>query len=138
MFTARQVMRQPVHSIQPADSVAAAVREMQARGISCLIVAPRYPGDGFGICTKSDIIGKVVARGRDAQRVRVADVMTRPVYTVRPDSSLRECAALMMRYHVRRLPVCPEGGQPVGIVSDSDVFDALLNFHTEAAASFSL
>jgi CBS domain-containing protein len=131
-------MKQPVHSIQPAESVAAAVREMQARGISCLIVAPRYPGDLFGIVTKSDIIGKVVARGRDPQRVHVSDVMTRPVFTVRPDSSMRECAALMMRYHVRRLPVCAEGGPPVGIVSDSDVFDALLNFHTESATSFSL
>jgi CBS domain-containing protein len=138
MLTARQVMRQPVHSIQPADSVAAAVREMQARSISCLIVAPRYPGDGFGIVTKSDVIGKVVARGRDPQRVHVSDVMTRPVVTVQPDSTMRECAALMMRYHVRRLPVCADGSAPLGIVSDSDVFDALLNFHTEASASFSL
>lgn len=131
-------MKQPVHSIQPAESVSAAVRAMQAHSISCLIVVPRFPGDGFGIVTKSDVIGKVVARGRDPQRVHVSDVMTRPVHTVQPDSTMRECAALMMRYHVRRLPVCAEAGQPVGIVSDSDVFDVLLNFHTEGAASFSL
>jgi CBS domain-containing protein len=44
----------------------------------------------------------------------------------------------MMRHRVRRLPVVDERNCPVGIVSDSDVFDALLNFHTESAASFSL
>jgi CBS domain-containing protein len=138
MLTARQLMRQPVAAIQPADSVAAAVREMQARGISSLIVLPKFAGDAFGIITKADIVGKVVAKGRDPRRVHVADAMTRPVVTVRPESSLRECAALMMRHHVRRLPVCAGDGAPLGMVSDSDVFDALLHIHTDGAASFSL
>jgi CBS domain-containing protein len=70
--------------------------------------------------------------------MHVAAVMTRPIHTVAPECTVRECAALMMRHHVRRLPVVGERGEPVGIVSDSDVFDALLHFHTEAAASFSL
>lgn len=131
-------MRQPVAAIPSAESVAAAVREMQARGISSLIVLPRYDGEAFGIITKSDVVAKVVARGRDPARVPVADVMTRPVVTVGPECSMRECAALMMRHHVRRLPVCAGDGPPVGIVSDSDVFDALLYLQTEGAASFSL
>jgi len=64
--------------------------------------------------------------------------MTKSLHAIGPDCSLRECAALMMRHRIRRLPVFAEGGQLVGIVGDSDVFDTLLNFHTEAAASFSL
>ena len=32
---------------------------MQARGISSLIVAPRYAGDRFGIVTKVDVIAKL-------------------------------------------------------------------------------
>ena len=130
-------MRQPVHCIQPADSVAQAVREMQKHRISSLLVPPRFEGEVYGIVTKHDVINKVVAQGRDPARVRVAEVMSRPVLTVTPDCSMKECAALMMRHRIRRLPVFVQGA-PVGIVSDSDVFDALLNFHTEAAASFSL
>lgn len=138
MLTARQIMRQPVHTIQAAESVAQAVRAMQACDISSLLVAPRFDGEGHGIITKADVVAKVVARGRDPARVHVSDVMSRPLHTVGPDCSMRECAALMMRFHVRRLPVCDERGHPIGIVSDSDVFDALLHFHTDAAASFSL
>ncbi len=138
MFTARHIMRQPVREIHAAESVAQAVRAMQAHGISCLLVAPRFDGDGYGIITKADVVGKVVARGRDPGRVCVRDVMTRPLHTVPAEASMRQCAALMMRYHIRRLPVVDERGRPLGIVSDSDVFDALLHFHTEAAASFSL
>ena len=131
-------MRQPVITIQAAESVAHAVREMQAHDISSLLVLPRFDGEGYGIITKADVIAKVVARGRDPGRVHVSAAMTRPLHTVAPDCSLRECAALMMRHHVRRLPVMAERGEPLGIVSDSDVFDALLHFHTEGAASFSL
>jgi CBS domain-containing protein len=138
MLSARQIMRQPVITIPAAESVAQAVREMQAHDISCLLVPPRFDGEGYGIITKADVIAKVVARGRDPSRLHVSAAMTRPLHTVGPDSGMRECAALMMRYHVRRLPVVSERGEPLGIVSDSDVFDALLHFHTDDAASFSL
>jgi len=137
MLTARQIMRQPVHVIHRADSVARAVRLMQAHGVSSLLVPPRFEGEAYGIITKGDVIAKVVAPGRDPLRVHVSEVMTGSLHTIEPECSLRECAALMMRHRIRRLPVFA-GGEPVGIVGDADVFDTLLNFHTDAAASFSL
>ena len=131
-------MRRPIISIRAAESVAHAVREMQAHDISCLLVEPRFEGEGYGIITKADVVAKVVARGRAPERIHVSAVMTRPMHTVAPDCSVDECAALMRERHVRRLPVMTAGGEVVGIVSDSDVFDALLKFHAEAAASRSL
>jgi CBS domain-containing protein len=136
--TARDIMRQPVVSIPAAESVAEAVRRMQSRRISSLIVLPRYAGDPFGIITKADVVAKVVAAGKDAQRLHVSDVMTQPVHTVAPDCTMRDCAALMMLYRVRRLPVCGDGGEPIGIVSDSDVFGALLRIDSQPAPSFLL
>ena len=137
MLTVGQIMHQPVSTIAPGEPVAEAVREMHRRGISSLLVPPRYEGEVYGIITKHDVVAKVMLEGRDPARVRVADVMTCPLRSVSPDSTLRECAALMMLHHIRRLPVFVND-QLVGIVSDSDVFDALLHFHTEAATSFSL
>ena len=67
MLNARQIMRQPVITIPAAESVAQAVREMQAHEISCLLVAPRFEGEGYGIITKADVVGKVVARGREPE-----------------------------------------------------------------------
>ena len=130
-------MRQPVHTIHRADSVARAVRLMQAHDVSSLLVPPRFEGEAYGIITTGDVIAKVVAQGRDPLRVHVSEVMTGTLRIIEPECPLRECAALMMRYRIRRLPVFV-GDEPVGIVGDSDVFDTLLNFHTEAAASFSL
>jgi CBS domain-containing protein len=134
---ARHVMRQPLHTIQAADSVALAVRQMQINRISSLIVPPRYEGEVYGILTKHDILGKVVAAGRDPLRVLVREAMSTPLIGVDPESPLRRCASLMMLHRIRRLPVLV-AGRPVAMVSDSDVFDALLNVHTEAAWSASL
>lgn len=125
-------MRQPLFTISASDSVALAIRQMQLNRVSSLIVLPRDDGAKYGILTKHDILGKVVAASRDPVQVRVGEVMTSPLVSVDLDCSARRCAALMMQNHIRRLPVV-QNGQPIGIVSDSDVFDALLNFHTEAA-----
>lgn len=132
MLTARQLMRQPLHTISARDSVALAIRRMQLNHISSLIVPPRDENGEYGILTKHDILNKVVAADRNPVQVRVGEVMTSPLVSVDLDCSARRCAALMMQNHIRRLPVV-QNGQPIGIVSDSDVFDALLNFHTEAA-----
>jgi len=134
MVCAREIMRQPVVTIQAAESVAHAVREMQAHAISYLLVQPRFEGESYGIITKADVVAKVVAAGRDASRIHVAAAMTRPVLTVKPDCTVRECATLMTRHSVRRLPVLSERGEPVGIVKYSDVFGALLQVDGEAPA----
>jgi CBS domain-containing protein len=42
------------------------------------------------------------------------------------------------RHRVRRLLVCAENGELIGIVSDSDVFGALPRLDSSAAPSFSL
>jgi CBS domain-containing protein len=130
-------MRQPLFTIPAGTSVARAITMMHLHGVSSLIVQPRYEGEAYGIITKHDILAKVVAQDRDMRRVSVAEAMTAPMVTVGPDCSARQCASLLMRHHIRRLPVVVDG-RPVGMVSDSDVFDALLNFHTEAATSASL
>jgi CBS domain-containing protein len=49
----------------------------------------------------------------------------------------RDGTALMMRHRVRRRPVCAESGEPIGIVSNSDVFGALLRFDGPAGPLFS-
>lgn len=132
MLTARQLMRQPLLTVAPTDSVALALRQMRLHHVSSLIVRPKGEGGTYGILTKHDVIDKVVALGRDPNHVRVGEAATARLISVDPECSARRCAALMMQHRIRRLPVC-EAGRPVGIVSDSDVFDALLNFHTDEA-----
>lgn len=53
--------------------------------------------------------------------IRVADCMTASPLTVSPQTSLREALELMMRKHVRHLPVVDAGAKLVGMVTDRDL-----------------
>ena len=55
----------------------------------------------------------------------VGDIMTTELITITPDTHLLLIIDIMIKKHVRRLPVL-EGGKIVGIVYISRVFDHLL------------
>lgn len=124
MYTAEDVMSNPVISIEAKVTVAEAVLLMRRKGISSLLVKPTAAGEPFGIVTKRDVISKVVAADRDLKSTKVDEVMSKPVLSVPLGCSLQECSRLMARGGVRRLPVFEEG-QPRGIVSDTDIFAAV-------------
>ena len=55
-----------------------------------------------------------------------ADIMSRDVVTVSPDSSWLEAAALLRRHSVKALPVIGENERVVGIVSATDLVDKMV------------
>lgn len=52
--------------------------------------------------------------------MRICEIMTKKVETVRPTATVRDAADLMRRKHVRHL-VVKKHGKVVGVVSDRDV-----------------
>lgn len=59
---------------------------------------------------------------------RAADVMTRNVITVTPDTELSEVANLLERHSIKRLPVVEEG-RLVGLISRANLIQALAALH---------
>ena len=53
--------------------------------------------------------------------IKVSDVMSRDVVTVRPETPSRAIAALLSRQKISAVPVVDETGSPVGIVSEGDL-----------------
>ena len=53
--------------------------------------------------------------------MRVKDVMTADVRTVRPGASLREVASILAERRISGLPVVDEGGELLGVVSEGDI-----------------
>src|SRR3569833_3617460 len=52
--------------------------------------------------------------------MKVSDVMTRDVQTVRPDQTAREAASFMLRADAGSIPVL-EGDRLVGMITDRDI-----------------
>jgi CBS domain-containing protein len=61
----------------------------------------------------------------EAQTIR--EIMTPRVITVAPDLTVRELARLLLRNKVSGVPVVNPQGQPIGIVSKSDILDCTQN-----------
>ena len=51
----------------------------------------------------------------------VGERMSKPVITVRPDTSMPEALDMMRKEHIRRLPVVNEKHEVVGMLSLSDL-----------------
>ena len=107
-----------VVSVAASDSVLAAASLMNQRTIGGLVV---LEGERvIGIFTERDVLRRVVVTGRDPATTAVKEVMTTPVATCRPETTLAECRAFMTDKRIRHLPVV-EGRRLLGIVTIGDL-----------------
>ena len=84
--------------------------------------APVLDGDQLvGIFTERDILRRVVAAGRDADAMPVAEAMTPDPRTVSAETSLVNAFALMMEGKFRHLPVVDGGGRVIAMLSIRDI-----------------
>ena len=78
-----------------------------------------------GIFTERDYAREGEVKGRVAKETLVAEVMTKQMVSITPETALDECVELMGRYRVRHLPIV-EKDRVVGIVSIRRLAEALL------------
>lgn len=65
------------------------------------------------------------AQLRQAENLMIRDLMTKDVSTVRPDTTLREAAQILLKLRISGLPVVDENSKPVGIVTEADFLTAM-------------
>lgn len=121
---AADVMTKSVAYINGSESVANAIRLMKEKRVSCLIVNRRGKEDAWGMFTRKDVVNKIVDPGKDPEKVRVFEIMSKPLIMVSPGLALKYCARLMNHAGVRRAAVF-DGKEIVGLLSNTDIFNAI-------------
>ena len=150
MMIARDVMQEDFHTLSPADTIAEAVKRFQTaseaekKKVFGLMVTDE-DDHLVGILSMYDILMFVQPkhahilgemddidpsqlydeRLNRVKSVLVGDIMTPEVVTISPETHLMVIADLMIKKHIRRLPVVDDQ-EVVGIVYVSDVFYHLL------------
>ncbi|KRH96569.1 CP12 domain-containing protein [Cylindrospermopsis sp. CR12] len=119
MLKAADVMTKDVATIRSSATVKEAVDLMKARDWRALIVDRRHGQDAYGIVTESDIIYKVIAYGKETNKVRVYEIMTKPCIVVNPELGLEYVAKLFAQYNLHHAPVI--SGELMGIISLTDI-----------------
>lgn len=76
----KNVMTKPVITIDKGSSVLEAARIMSEKRIGCIVVTDE--GKTVGIATERDILQDVVAKGLDASKVKMENIMSKPLITI--------------------------------------------------------
>jgi CBS domain-containing protein len=73
-----------------------------------------------GIVTDRDIVVRTIAEAQDPATMKLGDICSHSLLTVKPTDSVEHAVRLMRTHAIRRLPVV-DGGKAVGIVSLGDL-----------------
>jgi len=126
----RDVMTRQVIVIDPDRTIADAAKRMAAKRIGGLVVVEH--GRPIGLLTDRDILWNVTAKGQNPSRVLVRDIMTSPVATVSPLTTLRAAARVMLEQKTRWI-VVTRLENVEGIVTASDLTQGFLEAFARAS-----
>lgn len=114
-------------------SVLEAARLMREYHVGCLVVVesldgPRRP---IGLVTDRDIVVEVVAENVAPETVKLGEIMTGKLSTIRVTDGVYDTLRYMREHGFRRMPVVNELGELAGIVSMDDYLGLLAEEMTE-------
>jgi len=111
-------------TVRPESDPLAAIALLKCGGFRRLPVVDAE-GQLVGIVARNDLeifLSQAKSPGVLKRQHRIDQVMKREVLTVTPDCPLEEAARLMVEYKIGSLPVV-RGGQVVGIITETDIFE---------------
>jgi len=111
-------MDEEIVTVDENVSVADAAARISEKGKGCAIVLSKCKP--VGMVTERDITYKVVAKGLNPRKVKVGEIMSKPLIEVDPDADLVTAAKLMDKYKIRRLAVIRKG-IVYGVISALDI-----------------
>ena len=111
----------PLTLVETATAMQAA-RAMTEQHVGAVLVTSA-DGRLSGIFTERDLMTRVVVQGKDLERTKLAEVMTRELYHVGPDAEVARVRVELQRRHVRHLPIVVDG-KLVGVLSLRDILRA--------------
>lgn len=121
MMRVADIMTPEVVTIRNSATAAEAAKLMSQRGVHALIVERSHDLDAYGVITIADIVGKVIAFGKDARWVRVYELMTKPCIVLNPDLGVEYAARLLTQANLHSAPVIQS--KLLGIVSITDILE---------------
>ena len=117
----REIMTQQVLTVTPEMSLYDVAKRMKEGDIGVLPVVEKDTNRLIGIITDRDIVVRVVAEEKAVRETLVGDVMTREVFTAKPEDFAFEAIRTMGDKQVRRIPIIDGAGVLQGIVSMADI-----------------
>ena len=114
----KEIMSSPAITIDHNKTAKDAARLMMKYRKGFLVVTKRKKA--IGVISDSDILKYVVAKDKKGSRIKVKEIMSKPVIIVSPDDSIIDAVRKMKKSNIHRLPVV-SNGKVVGVISLTDI-----------------
>lgn len=120
------IMTRGVKCVNERQSVKAVASIMSTNNIGSVIVTENEDVP-VGIITETDIVRIAGLTEAFLPHLLAIDIMSKPVIPIYVGSSIQDAIQTMKLNNVRRLPVLDKGARMVGIITDKDIFRAIIN-----------
>jgi CBS domain-containing protein len=122
-----QIMSKPVRTVESNEKLGEALTVMNKYDIGNVVVVEGQKL--IGIVTERDVVRHLL-RDTFVLLEPVKRLMSKPVITASPESTVQEALEIMVKNKIRQLPVV-QGNSLVGIVSDKDLMRSVLRVYYE-------
>ncbi len=126
-ITVSNIMVRDVKTAKESQTVKTIAKIMTENNIGSVVIVKNAdvsrPG---GIITERDIVRIAGAEQALTLQMPARDVMSEPIITIDATSSIRDALQQMELKNIRRLPVVDKEKKMVGIITDKDIFRAIM------------
>ncbi|GBE17967.1 hypoxic response protein 1 [archaeon BMS3Abin16] len=121
MVAVVKIMTSDVVTLDESKTVLDACNLFRAKKIGSVITLKA--GRATGILTERDVVERVVCTGKSAGKTYLKDVMSSPLLTIDPLSSMEWASQMMIENKVKKLGVV-EKGSLIGVITATDIVRA--------------
>lgn len=109
-----------------ADAPVREAAALMAEPHTDLLVVCAADGRAIGVVSKTDIVGQIGHCEGCSCTNRVEMIMTRDIFSCRPDQWLQDIWSVMKERGIRRVPIVDQDHKPLGTIYAPDALEALL------------
>ena len=123
------IMTRDVKTEKEDQNVVTACRIMHENDIGSIIIVKmddKNNAEPIGIITERDIVRLLGSLNPSSLQTPLRDIMSKPLINVSINSAIRDAIQTMQQKNIRRL-VISDGEKMVGIITDKDIFRAIMN-----------
>lgn len=127
----QDLARDDVVSASPETPITEIAQHMRDENVGSVVITN---GDSpVGIATDRDLAVRILAEETDPTEQTAEDVMSTELCSVGPDAGFYEATQAMSENGVRRLPICNENDELVGIITADDLTELLAEENEQLA-----
>jgi len=119
----KDVMNSPVVTVDE-NEITNNIAVSMDRGRIGAVIITNAEGKPIGIITERDLVVRVIAKNKKPDEIKAKEIMTTPLITVDPETTISDAARKMSRLNIRRLGVFYKG-ELKGIVSNKDLLSVM-------------